>query len=203
MVKRDLFLPSFDVDKFMREIYYLQKRGKNSFAELLVSLAYHKIVNTKFTNRKKSYRKQALGIITFQIEMNELQVARYSDIDFDRELEPEEDLPRNHHGKNEIINYVKIKTFDRIEERLVKEGCFFSDGSWLKSTEELVFLVSTLESNGFFRRRSFNGSWFDMKDYIVFFEWRYWFKLSNYFSLEGMDNIESENYLPWIKEYLG
>ena len=102
---------------------------------------------------------------------------------------------------SEIFTTESLHHFYEIESRLIKEGCINERAMWEKDEVDLIYLINILESNNYFQSNYSNGDIICKDDIYIFFEDRYKVKLKKYQSWVWMQEVEDNEYIPWLNEY--
>ncbi len=102
---------------------------------------------------------------------------------------------------SEIFMTESLNHFYEIESRLIKEGCINECAMWKKDEVDLIYLINILESNNYFQSNYSNGDIICKDDIYIFFEDRYKVKLKKYQSWVWMQEVEDNEYIPWLNEY--
>ena len=102
---------------------------------------------------------------------------------------------------NEIFSTESLHHFYEIESRLIKEGCINERAIWEKDEVALIYLINILKSNNYFQSNYSNGDIICKDDIYIFFEDRYKVKLKKYKSWVWMQEVEDNEYIPWLNEY--
>lgn len=102
---------------------------------------------------------------------------------------------------SEIFTIESLHHFYEIENRLIKEGFINERAMWEKDEVDLIYLINILESNNYFQGNYSNGDIICKDDIYIFFEDRYKVKLKKYQSWVWMQEVEDNEYIPWLNEY--
>jgi len=102
---------------------------------------------------------------------------------------------------SEIFTVKSLSNFYRIESRLIKEGWINESAIWVKDQVDLIYLINIMASNNYFQKNYPNRTIISQDDIYAFFEDRYKVKLEKYQSWVWMQDVEDNEYIPWLKEY--
>ena len=207
-----LTLINFPIDEFLDEvdsIWYEWQDYESSIR--LLNMAKLKLSHSGESASTEEYHCDDMILLIeekiFEIEYDIEKILKDLDYNYRDNLNSDDKFCYGG-DNNSLINIGSWQFIYKVEHRLIDEGFFNDSGNWIRSDRDLAILIDIYNNNGILKRRDIKGRWFDLSDYLCFFESRYCPPYENPFNLyEAYKNLEYEQseideIFPWIGQYL-